>query len=157
MKAKFISATLIAALMLPVAASAQSRGELRRDRQDIRQEQRELERARANGNRRDVREQREDVREARREYREDWQDYRQRNRQLYRGNRFDAPFRYRTFGNGARIGAPYYGTRYQVTNVGRWRLPPPARNQRYVRHYNDLLLVNVRNGVVVRAYRNFYW
>jgi Ni/Co efflux regulator RcnB len=154
---KLLTGALIGAMLLPVAASAQSRGELRRDRQEIRQQERQLDRARASGDRRDVREQREDVREARREYREDWQDYRQRNRQLYRGSRFDAPFRYRSFGVGNRIGTPYYGSAYRVNNVQRWRLPLAARNQQYVRHYNDLLLINTRNGTVVRVYRNFYW
>ena len=33
-----------------------------------------------------------------------------------------------------------------------------GRNMTYVRHYNDLLLVNTRNGKVIRVCRNhFRW
>mgnify|MGYP001169656842 FL=1 len=37
-------------------------------------------------------------------------------------------------------------------------MPKAGRNLAYVRHYNDLLLVNVRTGKVVRVYYNhFRW
>ncbi len=156
MNKKILIAAAMVATLSPIAAQAQN-GELRRDRQDIRQEQRELNQAKRYGNQRDVREQRRDVREARQEYREDWQDYRRDNRKAFKGSRFNAPFRYRTFNNGARISSSYYGPRYYVNNYSTYHLRAPRVNQRYVRHYNDLLLVNVRSGTVVRAYRNFYW
>ncbi len=157
MKTRLLSAALLAAVMLPSMASAQSTGELRRDRQDIRQEQQDLRQARRTGTARDVRHEQRDVRDARQEYREDWQDHRRNHREDYRGGAFRAPFRYHSFGNGARISNDYRGSRYQVTNVARWRLPAAGRGQVYVRHYNDLLLVNQRSGTVARVYRNFYW
>jgi len=92
---KLIITALMAAVALPAAASAQSQGELRRDRQDIHRQQRELDQARRTGDRHDVREERRDVREARREYREDlndrnrrwgrndWNDWRNRNRSVF--------------------------------------------------------------------------
>ena len=157
MKTKLLSAALLAAVMLPSMASAQSTGELRRDRQDIRQEERDLRQARRTGTPHDVRDERGDVRDARQEYREDWQDHRRNHREDYRGGTFRAPFRYHSFGNGVRISGNYIGPRYQVNNVSRWRLPAAGRGQVYVRHYNDLLLVNQRSGTVARVYRNFYW
>lgn len=156
MKHKLIAGAMIAAMLVPSLATAQT-AELRRDRQEIRQQERDLAQARRHGDRDDVREQREDVRRANREYREDWQEHRRNHRALYRGNRFDAPFRYRSFAVGSRLQNSYWAPRYRVANVNRWNLPPANRHQAYVRHYNDLLLVNARNGVVVRVYRNFYW
>ncbi|MES2905207.1 MAG: RcnB family protein, partial [Pseudomonadota bacterium] len=148
MKTKFlIAAAAVAATLSPVVAQAQTR-ELERDRREIQQERRDVEEARRYGDRSDVREERRDVREARQEYREDWQNYRDRNRQAFRGTRFNAPFRYRSFNTGVNIGANYYAPRYRVNNYSAYRLPQPGRFQTYVRHYNDVLLVNTRTGRV---------
>lgn len=167
---KLILTALMTAVALPAAAMAQDRGELRRDRQDIRQETRELRQAQRYGDRRDIREQRRDVRDARQEYREDrgdrnrrwgtndWRDYRNSNsnRALYARGNWNAPFRYNNFRVGARIGAPYYGQRYWIADPWRYRLPSVGRNQRWVRHYNDVILVDTRRGSVVQVLRGFY-
>ncbi len=154
-----ITAAAVAATLSPMAAQAQTR-ELQRDRQDVREERRELRDAQRYGDRDDVREERREYRDARQELREDrqdWRVYKQRNRNVFRGSRFNAPFRYRSFSDGVSIGASYYAPRYRVTNYSNYRLPQPGRYQTYVRHYNDVLLVNTRTGRVVRAYRGFYW
>jgi Ni/Co efflux regulator RcnB len=156
MKSKFLIAAVIAATLTPMAAQAQTR-ELQRDRQDVREEKRDLNQAQRYGNRNDVRNQRDDVREAHQEYREDWREYRQKNHRAFQGSRFNAPFRYRTFNNGVSIGSSYYAPRYRISNYSNYRLPHPGRYQTYVRHYNDVLLVNTRTGRVIRAYRGFYW
>jgi len=152
---KLLLTALIAATVIPGVATAQT-GELRRDRQDIREEQRELRHAQRYGDRRDVREERRDVQDARREYREDWRDYRRDHRDVYRGAGWRAPFRYQRWQSGARI-APVYYNHYVIRDYGRYRLPRPAANTYWVRHYNDVLLVNHRTGRVVRVYNNFYW
>jgi Ni/Co efflux regulator RcnB len=156
MKKTFLIAAAAIATLSPVAAQAQTR-ELERDRREIREERREYRDAQRYGDRGDVREERREYREAKREYREDWRDYKQRNRNAFRGNRFDAPFRYRSFNSGISIGRSYYAPRYYVNNYGNYRLPAPGRNLRYVRHYDDVLLVNVRTGRVVQVHRNFFW
>lgn len=160
MNKKFlISLAAVAATLSPMAAQAQTR-ELQRDRQEVREEKRELKDAKRYGDARDVREQRRDVRDAKQELREDrrdWRSYKQTNRNAFRGTRFNAPFRYRTFNSGVAIGASYYAPRYRVTNYSNYRLPQPGRYQTYVRHYNDVLLVNTRTGRVIQAYRGFYW
>lgn len=165
---KLITAALLAASALaPAAAQAQSYGELRRDRQDIREERRELREARRFGDRRDIRDERGDLREARREYREDLRDYRggrrddrrayrQGDRDPYRGGNHRAPFRYQTFRPGVRIGAPYYQQRYVMANPYRYRLPRAVGYQRWVRHYDDVLLIDTRRGVVLDVLRGFY-
>jgi Ni/Co efflux regulator RcnB len=169
---KLIISGLIAAVTLPavaaIPAAAQSRAELRRDRQDIREERRDLQRAYRRGDARDIREERRDLRQAQREYREDlntrnrrwgrndWRGYRDRNAALYARGNWNAPFRYQSFRPGARIGAPYYGARYYINDPWRYRLPPAARNQRWVRHYGDVILVDTRRGYVVDVIRGFY-
>lgn len=174
---KLIAAALIATVAMPVmapaAASAQSRGEVRRDRQDLREERRELRDARRNGSQREVRRERRDVREARRELREDrrdyrqdrnrrwgnddWRRYRSTNRGAYARGTWRAPFRYNGFRAGVRIAPTYYGSRYYISDPWRYRLPPAGRYQRWVRHYDDVLLVDTRRGYVVRVIRNFFW
>jgi Ni/Co efflux regulator RcnB len=154
MKKSIIALLAAATLLSPIAAQAQtSRGELRRDREEIREEKQDLRQAKRNGSRADVRDARGEVREAKQEYREDLNDRRYQNN---RGNRFNAPFRYNTFNVGVRLSPRYYGSNYRVNNYATYRLPAPGYNKRYVRHYRDLLLVNVRTGNVVRVYRGFY-
>lgn len=173
---KTIIAGLLAATLTPVAAQAQyspitpsERRELRRDREDIRDERRDLNRAYRQGDPREIREERRELRGAQREYREDrrdartdwgrddWRAYRNGNRNLYRGSSWRSDNRYQTFRPGIRIGVGYYSPRYYVNDYGRYRLPRPGYNQRWVRHYNDVLLVDVRSGYVVNVLRNFYW
>lgn len=162
---KLITTLLIAASAMPMAAGAQ---ELRRDRQDIQREQRQLQNARQRGDVRDIRENREDVRDARREYREDfndrnhrwgnndWTSYRNSNPRLYSGAGWRAPFRYTRFGVGARIAPAYFGSAYWIRDPWRFRLPVAYAGTRWVRHYNDVILVDYRRGRVVRIIPGFY-
>lgn len=55
------------------------------------------------------------------------------------------------------IGRPYYAQRYWIADPGRYRLPPARGYQRWVRHYNDALLIDQRRGRVIDVIRNFYW
>jgi len=174
---KFLIAGLMATSLLPVAAQAQisprERAELRNDRRDIREERRDVRDARRFGDQQDVRRERRDVREARQEFREDrrdavrdggrnwgrndWRGYRAANRDLYRGGAWRSNFRYQTFRPGARIGVGLFAPRYYINDFGRYRLPRPGFNQRWVRHYNDVILVDIRRGIVIDAIRGFYW
>ena len=158
-----------------MAAQAQfapsERRRLRRDRQDIRQERGDLNCAYHSGDPREirqerrehngaVREYREDYRDARRDQnwgRNDWRQYRTQNRNLYRGYGWRSDNRYQTFRPGVRIGVGYYSPRYYVNDYSRYRLPRPGFNQRWVRHYNGVLLIDVRSGYVVDVIRNLYW
>lgn len=163
---KLLTKSIIGSLMLATAlplvsapATAQTR-ELRRDRQDIREEQRDVRQAQRYGDRRDVREERRDVREARQEYRDDLSDYRRyraQNRNAFRAPAWRSDLRYRSFRTGARIPAAYYGSRYTLANPRYYRLPNPGARQRWVRHYNDVLLVDIRTGIVLRVIPGFFW
>lgn len=148
---KLIIAGLMAATMMPAAALAQSRGEIRRDRQDVREEQRELRDAQRYGTRRDVREERQDVREARQELREDRRDRRQRSRNYVR---YQAPYSswsYRPVYQGYNLQPRFYTQRYYAPG---YRVRGATR---WIRYGDDLLLVNARNGRVIQVRRNHYW
>jgi Ni/Co efflux regulator RcnB len=119
MMRKFIATALLAATLVPVAASAQSNEDLRRDRQDIRRDQRDLRDARHDY--------REDVRDRERAWgRDDWRGWRDRNPNWYARGHWEAPFRYTAFRPGLRIGAPYYGPRYIIADPWRYHLRRPA-------------------------------
>ena len=153
MKSKFLIAGLIAAMMVPAMAQAQTR-EIREDRRDVREEQRELRHAQRYGDRDDVREERREYRDARQDLRESQRDWRQDRRY----SNYRAPFRYQQFRVGSTLRPNYYAPAYRPSWDNRWGVPRAGRNLTYVRHYNDLLLVNERNGRVVRVYRNhFNW
>lgn len=159
---KLIGLSLLAAVLAPASASAAtSRGDLRRDRQDVREERGELRDAQRYGDRRDVREERSEYRDARREYRDDVQDWRQdRHRGQNRGYRrghWNAPFGYSAFNPGHRVQPRYYGQRTYIANPGRYGLNGAYGAQRWVRHYDDALLIDIRTGTVRRVIRGFYW
>lgn len=172
---KTIIAGLLAATLVPVAAQAQispsERRELQRDRQDIRQERRDVNRAYRSGDPREIRQEQRELRGARQEYREDrrdavrdnnwgrndWRQYRNTNRDVYRGYGWRSENRYQSFRPGIRIGVGYYSPRYYINDYSRYRLPRPGYNQRWVRHYNDVLLIDTRRGIVIDVIRNLYW
>jgi Ni/Co efflux regulator RcnB len=164
---KIIFAALMAATILPSAAFAQNNDQ-RPDRQDVRRDQGNDQRN-GQGNRhydgqrygrddhRDFRNDHRDARNDARDFRrDDWRSYRNTNRNIYARGNWNADFRYRAFSPGIRITSGYYAPRYYINDYARYRLPRPGFNQRWVRHYNDVLLVDVRGGRVVDVIRNFY-
>lgn len=159
MKRALLTGALVAAMLSPVAAQAQNGN---RERQDARQDRREDRRETRQDQREDRREWRQDNRsdrrEARQDNREDWQRNREANRNDYRRGNWNAPFRHRSFSVGVVAPRSYWGSRYYVNNWSNYRLPRPAYSYyRYVRHFDDILLINTRNGRVVRVFNNFYW
>ncbi|WP_129793274.1 RcnB family protein [Sphingosinicella sp. CPCC 101087] len=148
---KFILLGLMAAVALPAAAQSQSRGEIRRDREEVREQRDDLRDARQRGDRRDARQEREELREARQELREDRRDRRR--------SQYVAPYRnwhYNAVRTGHRLRPAFYGSRYHIANPAQYRLRPAARNQRWIRYGNDLLLVNTRTGRVLQVAVNRY-
>lgn len=166
---KLIVSALMAATIIPGVATAQSYGELQRGRQEIREERRDLRDAQRRGDWREVEDARGDLRDARRDYRDDlrdrdrrwgrddWRSYRSSHRSLYSRGNWRAPFRYNAWRPGVRIAPVYFGQRYWINDPWRYRLPPARANARWVRHYNDVILVDYRRGIVLDVMRNFYW
>jgi Ni/Co efflux regulator RcnB len=146
---KFLIATAaLASLAAPIAASAQSYGEVRHDQREVRQEQRDVQRARANARRdgvvtpqerRNIQNQRGDVRDARQELRQDRRDY----RQAQRWNRND-----RNWWRGRNEFRAYAGRR-----AGYWFVPGYGYRPIDRRWANYRW---ARGAVVPYAYRSYY-
>lgn len=161
---KIIMTALAASVALPVmvapsVASAQSAQEVRHDQREVNRDKREIRQDQRRGDWREAREDRHELREDRREKREDWRDYRQSHRDAFRGPAYVGPrgYAYRPVAVGHRFDRAYYGDRYWVRDFGRYRLPAPAYRQRWVRYGNDVVLIDLRSGRVLRVYNRFFW
>lgn len=137
-------------------------------REDIRrQEQRNQpnwrDNARRDDNRRDW-DRRDNNREWNRGWRSDrrydYRDYRNSNRNIYRMPRYQAPYRghnYSRFSIGMGLNSGFYSQRYWISNPGYYRLPAAYGNYRWVRYYDDAILVDTRRGRVVDVLYDFFW
>ncbi|NNM76773.1 ATP-dependent RNA helicase [Sphingomonas sp. ID1715] len=100
-------------------------------------------------------------RDWRRDPRYNWQDWRQRNRGSYRFPRYYAPrgwdYGYRRFSLGVILSAPLFSQNYWISDPWEYRLPPAYGPYRWVRYYDDVLLVDVRDGRVVDVIYDFFW
>lgn len=100
-------------------------------------------------------------RDWRRDNRYDWQSYRNQYRNVYRPGRYYAPsgwgHGYRGVSIGIYLGSGFYNDRYWIDDPWRYRLPPAYGAMRWVRYYDDALLVDIRNGYVVDVIRDFFW
>lgn len=89
-----------------------------------------------------------------------WRKYRDQNRKLYRPGHYYVPYHdpnYRRISIGLALGAAFFGPRYWINDPWQYRLPAAYGSYRWVRYYDDVLLVDVRNGMVVDVIRNFFW
>lgn len=97
----------------------------------------------------------------RQDRRYDWQNYRSRYRSLYRAPRYYAPYGwgygYRRFSIGFMLWNGLFADQYWISDPYYYRLPPAYGSLRWVRYYNDALLVDVRTGYVVDALYDFFW
>lgn len=138
------------------------RNDRRDDRRDYRQDQRRY------GDWRDQQQYRrgwDDNRNWNRSWRGDrrynWNDYRASNRHVYRLPRYYAPrgynYGYRRFSIGITIGSMLFAPDYWINDPFYYRLPPAYGPYRWVRYYNDALLVDVRSGYVVDVIHDIFW
>jgi hypothetical protein len=95
----------------------------------------------------------------RRDSRYDWRSHRSRNRSLFRVGFYHDPFgyNYRRFGYGYQIYPAYYSSRYWLNDPFMYRLPPAWGPYRWVRYWDDAVLVDTRNGMVVDVLYGFFW
>ena len=91
----------------------------------------------------------------------DWQRYRQSNRNAYHLPRYYAPrgygYGYRRFSIGFTLGSLFFSPSYWINDPYSYRLPPAYGGYRWVRYYDDALLVDVRTGYVVDVIYDIFW
>jgi len=81
---------------------------------------------------------------------------------IYPGDRrgvYVAPlpgWRYRPVRAGDRLRPPFYGPAYVIADVSRYGLPAARGERRWIRYGDDLLLVNVRSGRVLKVLAGRY-
>lgn len=97
----------------------------------------------------------------RKDRRYDWRNYRSHNRDYYRLPRYAHPYGYnygyRRFSIGIFLDNLFYSDRYWINDPWDYRLPPAYGPYRWVRYYDDVLLVDLRNGRVVDVIYDFFW
>ena len=89
----------------------------------------------------------------------DWRDYRRRHHDRFRFAFYYDPFGwdYLRYGVGWRMWPSYYRNNYWLNDPWQYRLPPAYGPYRWIRYYNDALLVNIYTGQVVDVEYDFFW
>ena len=95
----------------------------------------------------------------RRDHRYDWRNHRHRHRSLFRLGFYIDPFGwgYHRYGIGWRLWPSHYSNRYWLSDPWSYRLPPAYGPYRWIRYWDDALLVNLYTGEVVDVVHNFFW
>lgn len=96
----------------------------------------------------------------RRDRRYDWSSYRNQHRDIFRGGSYYAPYRgynYSRIRTGFFLDALFYSNNYWIADPWAYRLPDVYGPYRWVRYYDDVLLVDVYSGEVVDVIYDFFW
>jgi hypothetical protein len=96
----------------------------------------------------------------RRDNRYNWHSYRNHNRDIFRWGSYYSPYRnysYRRLSIGFFMDSLFYGNRYWINDPWQYRLPDAYGPYRWVRYYDDALLVDIYSGEVVDVINNFFW
>jgi hypothetical protein len=90
----------------------------------------------------------------------DWQRYRQTNRFVFNLGTYYSPYNnysYRRLGIGSVLAQLFYGQNYWIDDPWQYRLPDVYGPYRWVRYYDDALLVDIYSGEVVDVIYDFFW
>jgi hypothetical protein len=89
-----------------------------------------------------------------------WSSYRYSNRHIYTPGRYYAPYRnysYRRLSIGFSLDRLFFGNRYWINDPWQYRLPEVYGDYRWIRYYDDVLLVDMYTGEVVDVIYDFFW
>ena len=89
-----------------------------------------------------------------------WYSYRNHNRNHYRLGRYHSPYNnwsYRRLSVGFFLDDLFYSNRYWIDDPYSYRLPDAYGPYRWVRYYDDALLVNIYTGEVVDVINGLFW
>ncbi len=89
----------------------------------------------------------------------DWRGHRRRYGSLYNFGYYNDPFGwgYRPFSIGWRMWPSYYSRSHWLNDPWQYRLPYAPAGYRWIRYYDDAILVDTWDGQVVDVIRNFFW
>jgi len=89
-----------------------------------------------------------------------WHNYRRHNRNTFNLGIYYSPYRhwsYRRLSIGFFLDSLFYSNRYWIDDPYRYRLPQVYGPYRWVRYYDDVLLVDIYSGEVVDVIYDFFW
>jgi hypothetical protein len=89
----------------------------------------------------------------------DWYSYRNRYRNYYSLPRYYDPYGYgyRRFSIGIYLDSLFFSNRYWINDPFYYRLPPAPIGTRWVRYYDDVLLVDIDSGYVIDVIHDFFY
>lgn len=100
-------------------------------------------------------------RDWRNDRRYDWNNYRNSNRGLFSRSRYYAPYGwnygYQRFNIGIYLNSLLFSRNYWIDDPYQYRLPPAYPPYRWIRYYNDALLIDERSGYVVDTIYEFFY
>ena len=99
-------------------------------------------------------------RDWRRDNRYNWNGYRNQNRSIFQLGNYYSPYRgysYRRLSIGFSLNSLFFGSDYIIDNPWTYRLPQAYGPYRWVRYYDDAVLVNIYNGQVEDVIYDFFW
>jgi Ni/Co efflux regulator RcnB len=95
----------------------------------------------------------------RRDHRYDWRSHRRHHRSIFHLGFYYDPFGwgYQRYSTGYRLWPDYYSSNYWLNDPSMYALPYAPFPYRWVRYYNDALLVNTYTGQVADVIYDFFW
>jgi Ni/Co efflux regulator RcnB len=96
----------------------------------------------------------------RNDQRYNWSEWRRHHRSNFHLQSYRDPFGwgYQLFSIGWRLWPAYYNSSdYWINDPWMYRLPPAPPGTRWIRYYNDALLVDMWTGEVVDVIHGFFW
>ncbi|NBC35755.1 hypothetical protein GTZ99_04195 [Novosphingobium sp. FSY-8] len=96
----------------------------------------------------------------REDHRYDWRGWRDQNRSTFHIGRYFAPYNgyyYRRLSVGFFLERLFFAQNYWIYDPWNYRLPPVYGPYRWVRYYDDALLVDVQTGMVVDIVYDLFW
>lgn len=90
----------------------------------------------------------------------DWHNYRRSHPSYFQVGIYYSPYRnyrYQRLSVGWFLDELFFGNRYWINDPWRYRLPDVYEPYRWVRYYNDAVLVDVYSGEVVDVIYDFFW
>lgn len=90
----------------------------------------------------------------------DWAAWRAAHREVFHPGYYQPPggtYAYAPLAVGALLAAEFWREQYWIVDPALYHLPPVSDPYRWVRYYNDCLLINIDTGEVVDVVQGVFW